>query len=126
MTKISLQVTTNFNLWYDKNLACPCCHLIPITLRFINHMALLQAMRGELGFPIIVNSGHRCEKQNKKVGGAGRSQHLIFATDIRPASGRKDELDKMHEWACRYFDGVGKYENFVHVDLRGIKARWNG
>jgi len=28
--------------------------------------------------------------------------------------------------ALKLFDGVGKYGTFIHLDLRGTQARWNG
>lgn len=131
---INLQVSPNFNLYYDRKLACPCCHLLPITIRFCNHMTLLQELRDAVGFAIRVNSGYRCPKHNKAVGGAmpdpkiGKvgSQHLIFATDITPVSGSLGDLERMWKWSNTHFTGVGLYKTFIHVDLREVAARWNG
>lgn len=45
---------------------------------------LLDPIREKWGQPILVNSGYRCEKLNKAVGGAKSSQHLTgCAADIR-------------------------------------------
>ncbi len=63
---------------------CPCCDMLRLTPGFYRHAALLEHIRNELGFPIVVNSGYRCPSHNRKVGGAARSWHLIFATDVRP------------------------------------------
>ena len=45
---------------------------------------VLDPVRIAYGKPIYVNSGYRCEKHNKAVGGVLRSQHLVGqAADIR-------------------------------------------
>ena len=44
---------------------------------------VLDPAREKLGMPIKVNSGHRCEAYNRKVGGVSRSQHIVGeAADI--------------------------------------------
>ncbi len=106
---------------------CPCCDTLKIVPGFYTHMRLLERMRRELGFPIVVNSGYRCERHNRKVGGAARSWHLLFATDIRPSGGSSDKLAAMHGAAERLgFGGVGRYDTFIHLDLRPDPARWRG
>lgn len=43
----------------------------------------LNQIREEWGHPIYVNSGYRCEKLNKKVGGSKKSSHMKgLAADI--------------------------------------------
>lgn len=47
---------------------------------------VLEPLRELYQKPILVNSGYRCEKLNKAVGGKSNSQHLTGnAVDIRPA-----------------------------------------
>ena len=44
---------------------------------------VLDPLRDEYGKPIYVNSGYRCEKHNKAVGGVPKSQHMLGqAADI--------------------------------------------
>lgn len=44
---------------------------------------VLDPLREKYGKPIMVSSGYRCEKLNKAVGGAAKSQHLTGkAVDI--------------------------------------------
>ena len=106
---------------------CPCCDTLKITPGFYSHLRLLERMRTELGFPIAVNSGHRCERHNREVGGVAESWHLLFATDVRPADGDPAKLAAMYEAAERLgFGGIGRYERFIHLDLRPRKARWRG
>jgi uncharacterized protein YcbK (DUF882 family) len=72
-----------------------------------------------------VNCGYRCPKHNKEVGGVPNSQHLYgIAADIDASRWGVDELADLAEQ--RNADGIGKYygSNFVHIDTRGEKARW--
>ena len=65
---------------------CKCCKELPADAwMYVEHMVnnVLDPVRGLFGKPIKVNSGYRCEKHNKEVGGAKNSQHLTGqAADI--------------------------------------------
>ncbi len=106
---------------------CPCCDALKLIPGFYTHLRLLERMRRELGFPIAVNSGYRCVRHNRAVGGAARSWHLIFATDISPEDGSPEKLAAMHQAAERLgFGGIGRYDTFIHLDLRPDPMRWRG
>ena len=67
---------------------CRCCGGLPPLAR-ANIEALvtevLDPVRERLGRPIVVNSGYRCPKHNKEVGGVSNSQHMKGeAADVRP------------------------------------------
>ena len=72
--------------WFkEKEFACKCCGQLPLSTSSgqaprENVKALvsevLDPVREKLGMPIVVNSGYRCEKHNKDVGGVRNSQHL--------------------------------------------------
>ena len=86
----------------------------------------LNAIRSRFGKPIIINSGYRSPEHNKAVGGVSNSQHVLgTAADIRPED-LKDlpELQKICD-EMNPHGGVGYYNTFVHVDVRGEKARWD-
>lgn len=52
---------------------------------------ILDPLRELYGKPIIVNSGYRCPKLNKAVGGAKNSQHTLGqASDIRTVQNTKE------------------------------------
>ena len=66
--------------WFkEKEFACKCCGQLPPLARE-NVKALvsevLDPVREQLGMPIVVTSGYRCDKHNKDVGGVRNSQHL--------------------------------------------------
>ncbi len=86
----------------------------------------LNALRLRFGRAIIVNSGYRSPEHNAAVGGVPNSYHTKgLAADIRPRDPK--DLDELYEMADRMNQtgGVGRYDTFVHVDRRGIYARWD-
>jgi len=90
-------------------------------------LILLDKIREKVGKPIVVNCGFRCPRHNKDVGGATNSTHMYCkAADLSAVGIGVNELAQIAE-ECG-FDGIGRYPkgNFVHVDSRGYKARWNG
>lgn len=86
----------------------------------------LQTLRDKLGAPLTINSGYRCAKHNKAVGGASSSQHLSgAAADVAaPESFTPHRLASVAE-SLNLFDGIGLYDWGMHVDTRGYKARWD-
>jgi uncharacterized protein YcbK (DUF882 family) len=87
----------------------------------------LQKLRDMVGKPIVIHSGYRTPEYNKKVGGANESQHVEgTAADISIKGMNVEDLAKLAEKIG--FDGIGIYvkQSFVHVDVRGYKARWRG
>lgn len=86
----------------------------------------LETLREVVGRPIKVTSGYRCSEHNRKVGGVTDSFHTKgLAADIVCEGLSTDELAAK---ASKVFNlgGVGYYpkEGFVHVDVRGARARW--
>lgn len=86
----------------------------------------LQQLRDFLNVPIIINSAYRCEERNKQVGGSKNSLHKEGkAVDISLNTIPVD-IDDLESIAERLgFDGIGKYNTFAHLDVRGYKARWD-
>lgn len=82
---------------------------------------ILDPLRELYGKPIIVNSGYRCPKLNKAVGGTRNSQHLIGqASDIRTVSNTKEsnkQLFNLIKDSKLPFDQlINEYDfNWVHV-----------
>lgn len=75
---------------------------------------VLQPLRDVLGKPLFINSGYRCLKVNKAVGGVPTSQHVLgMAADI----GCSDPyaLAKLIKKMDLDFDQIGLYPTFVHI-----------
>ena len=88
---------------------------------------ILQNIRNHYGKAVNINSGYRAPAYNKKVGGATYSQHLYgTAADIRITGVKPKDLAAYIETLMPNKGGIGIYKNFVHVDVREIKSRWNG
>ena len=85
---------------------------------------VLDPVRDEYGKPIYVNSGYRCEKHNKAVGGVPKSQHMLGqAADISVKSEKlkvKSELDELARIivAQGRFDQLIIYPTFLHVSYK--------
>lgn len=88
----------------------------------------LQELRDLAGTPILVISGYRCFRHNRKVGGVTSSQHLLgTAADIRVPGLGVGELYALAEQVKEFQEGgIGVYpeQGFVHVDVRRQEARW--
>ena len=112
--------------------ACKCCGkgADKINPKLIE---LLEKLRWNIGgYPLYINSGYRCEKHNKEVGGVANSQHCLGnAADI--ACPRQLSFGQFKWYAEQLpFDGIGFYKDsdFIHLDVRdggrGSKTVWEG
>ena len=94
-------------------MACPCCGEMYIVPQV---MDMLQTTRHILGFPVYVNSAHRCRLHNIRVGGVPFSQHRLIAIDISKRSGNPQLIYKA---LCKAgFTTFGFYNTFIHTDPR--------
>jgi uncharacterized protein YcbK (DUF882 family) len=103
-------------------------HSLILDMRLIE---ALDRVREAYGHPMIVNSGYRSERHNRRVGGVPNSYHRKgMAADIRPKALFAEELAVMlyHIRQEPLFEGggIGVYptRKFIHVDVRGYQARW--
>lgn len=91
----------------------------------------LEVLRAELGVPILIVSGYRTPTYNAKVGGAAKSEHcLASAADIaahpfKPLEVR-NKIESLIKAGKMQQGGLGIYAGWVHYDVRGHKARWDG
>ena len=91
----------------------------------------LQVLRDVIQKPIIIISGYRSPKYNRKIGGARRSQHMSAkAADIIVKGMTPDEVKaeivKLIKEGKMKSGGIGLYTTFTHYDVRGRNARWYG
>ena len=88
---------------------------------------VLQKIRDHFGKPVNINSAYRTPIYNAKVDGATNSQHLYgTAADIRINGVAPKDVAAYAETLLSGTGGIGIYNNFVHVDVRRNKSRWNG
>ena len=101
-----------------KEIACKGDGLIVVDEKALD---CLQAMRNNIGVPLVLNSAYRSEAYNKSVGGAPKSQHLLGrAFDIRITPNVTREEIKYHAKEAG-FTGIGDYDTFVHVDIGPVR-----
>lgn len=91
---------------------------------------ILQPIRNKFGKPIKINSGFRCEKLNKKVGGASNSDHKYGAAcDITCDNNLKLwglilNMINNGELKCRqviWEKGTKNYPAWVHISINNNK-----
>lgn len=90
-------------------------------------VSVLQQIRNTVGRPVVVLSGVRCAKHNRRVGGAKASKHLTGeAADIRVAGYDPTTLAALADQILGDRGGVKAYhaQNFTHVDIR--PGFWRG
>lgn len=128
MKTLSLQDVSETQLsqhFSAKELACPCCGRLVVCQMLVDS---LEELRGLLQQPLYINSGYRCAEHNASVGGVHNSLHTKgMAADVR-ASGVS--ALSLFSFALKIpafaHGGIGLYRNerFIHVDVRGKRARW--
>jgi len=122
-----------------KEFECRCCGKYNIDERLIIN---LQALRNIIEYvnkgeeiPLIVNSGCRCTKHNKAVGGVANSKHLCdngnicMAADITAKGGTKVIRNIFYQAIkSNLFTTIIYYREskFIHLDIRkrDIKKYW--
>ena len=88
---------------------------------------VLQKIRNHFGKAVNINSAYRTPTYNNKVRGAKYSQHLYgTAADIYIAGVQPKDIANYSETILSGTGGIGIYDNFVHIDVRKEKSRWNG
>jgi len=77
------------------------------------------------GKPITINSWYRDPVNNRRVGGASQSRHLVGdAVDFVVSGMHPSQVHKKIEpwWGNR--GGIASASCFTHIDARGYRARW--
>lgn len=110
-----------------KEFVCKCSypHPVHIALDLIERLEILRTL---VGRSIYISGPFRCGYHNAHTKNASiNSQHMCgTAVDIKLKSYTDLSIDRFAELAEQAgFDGIGKYGNRIHVDVRGSKARWD-
>jgi uncharacterized protein YcbK (DUF882 family) len=116
----------------DHEFRCKCRqrapHLPECKQKFVpdDLITILQETREHFGAPMAVHSGHRCGNYNKFVGGATHSQHVdANATDFTVKGVSPNEVQEYLLARYPTEHGIGRYNTFTHIDVRGSMARWD-
>lgn len=124
-----MKLTKNFNL---SEFECKCgCETPDHILENLKELAdNLQKIRDVIKKPMDPTNGYRCPEHNAKVGGVKKSQHIHGkAADIQVDGLEPEELadivENLMEKEIIKKGGVGRYNTFTHIDIRGHNARWN-
>lgn len=108
------------NYFSKQEQACKCCRQGEFDKNFLEK---LNKAREQAGIPFVINSGYRCEKHNKEVGGSNTSSHLKgIATDIRCDDSNK-RFNIVVALLEAGFTRIGIGKNFIHVDDDKEKAQ---
>ena len=123
-----MKLTNNFSLSEFK---CKCgCKMPAFVKENVKELAEnLQVLRDVIG-RIDLTNAYRCKEHNADVGGSTNSQHIkgkaadIKSNTLSPSeiASITDDLMKSEKFKL---GGIGIYNTFTHVDIRGYKARWS-
>jgi uncharacterized protein YcbK (DUF882 family) len=106
-------------------LACPHCGECNIDSGLLIALEQLRALGDE---PIKVHDAYRCEVHNAAVGGVPHSEHPKGqAADVEIIGLSTQRMyDRAKQVPAFNDGGIGVYDhgNFIHVDIRGGRARW--
>jgi uncharacterized protein YcbK (DUF882 family) len=123
-----MKLTNNFSL---EEFECKCgCKTPEFVKKNIIELAdNLQVLRDFVGRLDLTNA-YRCKEHNSDVGGSTNSQHLVGkAADIKSESIKPKEMaqivDDLMKSETFELGGIGIYNTFTHVDIRGTRARWS-
>jgi hypothetical protein len=103
-----------------------CCeHSAPVDRVLVFSTQMLFDMIGVCG----MESGYRCVRYNRQVGGTPGSQHpKARAIDLHPKDDTQtpDSMAAAAELVPAFRNGgIGIYSWGVHLDVRGRRARWD-
>ena len=123
-----MKLTKNFSL---SEFECKCGCKMPefVKKNIIDLASNLQVLRDVVGRLDLTNA-YRCKEHNADVGGSVNSQHLLGkAGDVKSDTvGPADMaivIEDLMKNETFEIGGIGLYNTFTHVDIRGSRARWS-
>lgn len=90
----------------------------------------LEKVRLEVNQPLIITSAYRCTDHQASLRASGvntvvakKSTHeLGDAVDVVP---KDKKMEGFEDICAKQFDSIGLAKNFLHLDTRPGKRRWN-
>ena len=123
-----MKLTKNFSL---EEFECRCgCKMPDFVRKNVENLAdNLQVLR-DLAGRLDLTNAYRCKEHNADVGGSTNSQHLLGkAADVKSKTIKPNEMaqtvDDLMKSENFELGGIGIYNTFTHVDIRGTRARWS-
>jgi len=124
-------ITKYFN---RKEFACKCdCGFATVDIELIE---VLQTLRYKFNKPVTITSGCRCIEYNEAVQKRAKKSYVPYSSKSKHMQGIAADIVVEMVSASdvyRYLDsvysdrfGIGKYDEFTHIDVRSKKARWKG
>jgi len=121
---LNKNLSPNFKV---KEFVCRCCGEEGIELDLIFKLQMARDLLPK-GQVMVIDSGYRCKKHNKKVGGVEGSSHRKgLGVDIR-CTNSKDRFYLVVALLNAGFKRFGDGRNFIHCDLDESKDQnvmWN-
>ena len=107
-----------------KEMACKCgCGFNTCDAELL---VVLQRIADYFGKPIKINSGCRCNISNINAKGEPGSKHLWGqAADVVVGDTNADDVAQFLEESYPGKYGIGRYNTWTHIDVRGGQARWD-
>ncbi len=105
-----------------KEFICPCCGEEGIEKDFVLKLQMARDLL-PAGQVMVIDSGYRCKKHNKKVGGVEGSAHRKgWAADIR-CTNSTDRFFLVVALLNAGFKRFGNGRNFIHCDIDATKPQ---
>lgn len=100
-------------------MACKCCGYLFLTDAAKRLIDSLEILRAQIGGPVQIVSGCRCQKHNREIGGAPNSRHLYGdAADLHVNGVSPQELRRIVKEICPAIHGIGVGKTKFHIDAR--------
>jgi len=108
----------------EQELACHHCGRNECTQELVDALEAFRAAAGNV--PVIVDDAYRCAEHNRAIGGVPNSRHVLGqAADIRITGLTGRQLYAIaRQVPAIHGIGVNDYEEYIHVDVRPVPARW--
>ena len=111
-------------------LSAPPLELLHNAIKLIDILAWVRSAGGVA--PVLINSWYRDREYNEAIGGVSHSMHMTLgAADIvKIGTSPAEVADLIDTHPQADMLGLGRYNTFTHVDIRGMigraaPARWN-